>query len=162
MPKYEVRRLIDARWEVEADTPEKALAATKDAEPVSTTVKRERARDLERRTPAKDTIQNRELTPGRQFFARHKGQEYKATVLADGRVEVIRSPHEKVGAYASLNLAGMAVVGHAVNAWAFWHDEPRPPRAPAKKKAKKPAKRKAAKKGKPKKAEPAPAPEETA
>lgn len=142
MGKYEVRRIIECRWaDVEAETPEEALAATKKLDTTSIVVKKERARNMETRT-AKASITDRELRSGRRFFARYHGKEYTATVTADGQVEVVQAPHTKVGKFKSLNLAGQAIVQHAINAWAFWHDEAKAAPAPKAEKKAAPAKAK--------------------
>jgi hypothetical protein len=143
--KYKVVRVVEFTYELDAQSQEEALAASKDMENPAVRLVREHARSLEPRAPAREAIQDRTLTPGRRFLGKHKGKQYTAVVTEGGEIEV-----EGLGTYKSLNAAGQAVVQHAVNAWSFWRD------ARAEEPAAKPKKGKAARKV----AEPAPQPEE--
>jgi hypothetical protein len=141
--KYKVVRVVEFTYELDAQSSDEAVAASRDMENPAVRLVREHARSLEKRAPGRAATTDRELRPGRRFTAKHKGREYTAVVTDTGEIEV-----EGLGTFKSLNAAGQAIVQHAVNAWAFWRDaEPAKPSPAARPKAKKDAKAKARAKG---------------
>lgn len=67
---------------------------------------------------------DRELPPvGTVLRAKLRGQEFTAEVVragADPTKRVIRFGQQE---YSSMSGAALAITGHAVNGWRFWHAE---------------------------------------
>lgn len=125
MPRYSVRKDIRFEYEVDAATPEAALAVPwpKD-DPDAVSIIRERARDLDRpKSAGVKVITDRQLTPGRRFTGKYLKQEFRLEVRADGQIEVQKKGSSTTETYASMNRAAMAATGKkAINVWAWVRD----------------------------------------
>lgn len=150
MVKYRVTRIVEFAQEVDAETPEEALAGFDPAQATPRIV-REGAK-VPRGQPRKGATTDRELRPGRRFTAKRKGRRYTALVKGPQEIEVAEVDGDILGTYPTMNKAAMAIVGGPVNAWALFRDAPaegaEPEPEPVTEDAPPPPPRKKAKKGK--------------
>jgi hypothetical protein len=125
MPRFEVTKHLEAVYQVDAETPEAALASPWPREdPDAVSILRERAKDLDRpKSAGPRTISDRTLRAGRTFERKFEGTTHQAVFIPGGRVKL-----DGVEVFATLSKATAAIrPGVSLNSWVWWKEvEPAP------------------------------------